>query len=151
MARSRRQKEVASVDAYRKEDVDLVVTLLEEKPNIDILWGGSNMATDISIKAVERLGRQDSVAVFWILDLSAYTAKKLLDSESPLQSVIDQAGALIGEQATKRASAILCRDPSDCGDIPNYEFIPVDYRLFTQDDREAISKLLDEAQRIEGP
>ena len=94
MARSRRQKEVASVDAYRKEDVDLVVTLLEENPDIDILWGGSNMATDISIKAVERLGRQDSVAVFGILDLSAYTAKKLLDSESPLQSVIDQAGAL---------------------------------------------------------
>ncbi|MGK7905695.1 MAG: pentapeptide repeat-containing protein, partial [Synechococcus sp.] len=121
--------EVASVDVDLRADLDLVVSMLEKNSTIDILWGGSNVATNLAVKAVETLGRQDRTAVFGILDLSEHTAGKLLDNSSPLQSVIDQAGVQIGFEATETAVAILR------GEQRGYQLFPVAHRLLTQSDR----------------
>ena len=137
--------EVASVDVDLKADLEEILLMLERNPNIDILWGGSNLATELAVRAAETLDSRDRPAVFGILDLSSYTAEKLLDPSSPLQSVIDQAGVQIGIEATRTAVAILR------GEQRGYQLFPVAHRLLIQSDREAVEQLLSEAQSIEGP
>ncbi len=134
-------KTVASVGVADRHEVDKVVEILEAYPEIQILWGGSNLATKVALEAVERLEIGDQVAVFGILDLSRDRAERLLDSTNPLQSIIDQSGVQTGQQATQRAIAVLRGKVA--GEV--YEEHTVEHRLLTQDDTEQVRKLLNEA------
>ncbi len=134
-------KIVASVGVTDVDETDKVMEILEGYPEIQILWGGSNLATNVAIEAVEKLNMGDQVAVFGILDLSQEQAKRLLDSTNPLQSIIDQSGVHTGEQATKTAIAVLRGEVA--GEV--YEEHTVEHRLLTQDDTEQVQKLLNEA------
>ena len=134
-------KTVASVGVSDLHETDKVMEILEAYPEIQILWGGSNLATKVAIEAVERLDMGDKVAVFGILDLSQEQAKRLLDATNPLQSIIDQSGVQTGQQATQRAIAVLRGEVA--GEV--YEENIVEHRLLTQDDTEQIRKLLNEA------
>ncbi len=134
-------KTVASVGVADLHDTDQVKEILTAYPEIQVVWGGSNVATTVAIEAVEQLGMVDQVAVFGILDLSQEQAERLLDSTNPLQSIIDQSGVQTGKQATERAIAVLR------GRVPGevYEEHLVEHRLLTQDDSEQVRKLLNEA------
>ena len=134
-------KTIASVGVTDRHDVDKVVEILEAYPEIQILWGGSNLATKVALEAVEKLDIGDQVAVFGILDLSQDRAERLLDSTNPLQSIIDQSGVQTGQQATQRAIAVLRGKVA--GEV--YEENTVEHRLLTQDDTEQVRKLLNEA------
>lgn len=134
-------KIVASVGVTDVDETDKVMEILEGYPEIQILWGGSNLATNVAIEAVEKLNMGDQVAVFGILDLSQEQAKRLLDSTNPLQSIIDQSGVQTGEKATKTAIAVLRGKVA--GEV--YEEHTVEHRLLTQDDTEQVQKLLNEA------
>ena len=131
---------LASVGVANFHDADKVIELLEAYPEIQILWGGSNLATKVAIEAVEQLNLGDQVAVFGILDLSQEQAKRLLDTTNPLQSIIDQSGVQTGKQATERAIAVLREN------IPGamYHQQTVEHRLLTQEDREQVHQLLNE-------
>lgn len=134
-------KTVASVGVTDLHESDQVQEILTAYPEIQVVWGGSNIATKVAIEAVEKLGMVDQVAVFGILDLSQKQAERLLDSTNPLQSIIDQSGVQTGKQATERAIAVLR------GKVPGevYEENLVEHRLLTQDDSEQVRKLLNEA------
>ncbi len=134
-------KTVASVGVTDLHETNQVQEILTAYPEIQVVWGGSNMATKVAIEAVEKLGMVDQVAVFGILDLSQEQAERLLDSTNPLQSIIDQSGVQTGKQATERAIAVLR------GKVPGevYEENLVEHRLLTQDDSEQVRKLLNEA------
>lgn len=135
--------EVSSVDAFDRNDIEDVKAMLLKNPQINILWGGSNLATEISVVAVEELGLQQKVKVFGILDLSKDKARMLLDPSSPLQSIIDQAGVRIGYKAVHAAVAVLRNQKTD------YVEYPIAHRLLTQTDKEAVKKLLTEANSIQ--
>jgi len=132
---------VASVGVDDFRDTEQVREILEAYPEIQVIWGGSNIATKVAIKAVEDLDLGEKVAVFGILDLSQDWAEDLLDSTNPLQSIIDQSGVQTGQKATQRAIAVLR------GEVPGevYEEHIVEHRLLTQDDAEQVRQLLNEA------
>ena len=136
---------VASTDAVFRAEVDKVVQMLKDNPEINILWGGSNSATEIALEAVQTLGLQKKVAVFGILDLSGQKAQMLLDPNSPLQSIIDQSGVKIGEEAVKTAITWL-RGQAELK--YKYEFYPIKHRLLTQEDKDAVRDLLREVSGI---
>ena len=134
---------VASTDAVFRAEVDKVVQMLKDNPEINILWGGSNSATEIALEAVQILGLQKKVAVFGILDLSRKKAQMLLDPNSPLQSIIDQSGVEIGQEAVQKAIALLRREAEI-----RYDFYPIKHRLLTQEDKDAVRDLLVEVNGI---
>ena len=136
---------VDSTDAIHQAEVDKVVQMLKDNPEINILWGGSNSATEIALEAVQTLGLQKQVAVFGILDLSGQKAQMLLDPNSPLQSIIDQSGVKIGEEAVKTAITWL-RGQAELK--YKYEFYPIKHRLLTQEDKDAVRDLLREVSGI---
>ena len=132
---------VASVGVDDLQDIDRVTEILAAYPEIQVIWGGSNLATKVALDAVERLNLGEQISVFGILDLSQDRAKRLLDATNPLQSIIDQSGVQTGQQATQRAIAVLR------GEVPGevYEEHTVEHRLLTQDDAEQVLQLLNEA------
>lgn len=136
-------KEVSSVDAITQADIAHIKEMLSENPQINILWGGSNLATELSVAAVEDLGLQAKVKVFGILDLSKDKARMLLDPNSPLQSIIDQAGVKIGYKAVHTAVEVLRHKKTQ------YTEYPIDHRLLTQTDKAAVKELLTEANSIQ--
>jgi ABC-type sugar transport system substrate-binding protein len=134
---------IATTDAVFRAEVDKVVTMLQENPEINVLWGGSNSATEIALEAVKTLKLEDKVAVFGILDLSQRKAKMLLDPTSPLQSMIDQSGVEIGQKAVEQAITLLRREAPI-----KYKVYPIQHRLLTQEDKDAVRDLLVEVNSI---
>lgn len=132
---------VASIGVDDLHDTQQVMEILTAYPEIQILWGGSNVATKVALEAVERLNLGDRVAVFGILDLSQEQSTRLLDPSNPLQSIIDQSGVQTGKKAAEIAIAVLR------GEIPGevYEEHTVEHRLLTQEDSEQVRQLLNEA------
>ncbi|MEL7408657.1 MAG: pentapeptide repeat-containing protein, partial [Cyanobacteria bacterium J06558_2] len=132
---------VASVGVEDLHDTNQVMEILAAYPEIQILWGGSNVATKVSLEAIATLNLGDQVAVFGILDLSQEQSTRLLDPTNPLQSIIDQSGVQTGKQAAERAIAVLR------GQVPGevYEEHTVEHRLLTQEDSEHVRQLLNEA------
>ena len=132
---------IASEGVAHHQDLDKVVEILEVNPEIQVLWGGSNLATKVALKAVEKLNLEEEISVVGILNLSQNWAERLLDSTNHLQSIIDQSGVETGKQAAERAIAVLR------GEVPGevYEEQTVEHRLLTQDDAEQVRQLLNEA------
>ena len=124
--------------ANNKDNLTIVKEMLGQDRNqgISILWGGSNIATETAIAAVEELGLDQEIFIFGILDLSKENAKRLQQDDDPLQLLIDQSGIEIGQQAVEMAQTVL-RDPSS-GEA--YEEIEMPYRLLTPQDKENSSK-----------
>ena len=89
-------------------DIKEVEKLLKDKDNekVEILWGGSNLATEVAIKAVKK-SKRDKVKVFGILDLSMDEAEKLLDPNNPLESITYQYRYQVGYEAVKRTIDVL--------------------------------------------
>ena len=126
--------------ANNEDNFTIVKEMLAQERNqgISILWGGSNIATETAIAAVEELGLDQEIFIFGILDLSKENAKRLQQADDPLQLIIDQSGIEIGKQAVEMAQKVL-RDPS-AGEA--YEEIEMPYRLLTPQDQEAVEGLL---------
>ncbi|NES25763.1 MAG: sugar ABC transporter substrate-binding protein [Symploca sp. SIO3E6] len=112
--------------------------MLEDNDKIQIVWGGSNLATELAIQAVKELNLQEKVAIFGILDLSRDTAEMLIDDESPLQLIIDQAGVEIGYQAVKTAVDVLRGERSG----EEYCKKEIQHNPLTQDDEKKVYNLL---------
>ena len=134
-----------SVSVSDRADLERVKQMLRNNPEVQILWGGSNLATEVAIEAVRQLDLENKVAIFGILDLSREKAEMLLDPDSPLQLIIDQRGIQIGYQAVKIAVAVLRKErPGEAYE----EFVPEHY-LLTQDDLDAVRDLLGEYGSID--
>lgn len=90
------------------DEIEKVKKLLGDKdnPQVQILWGGSNLATEVAIHAVEKL-KTDKVKIFGILDLSIDKVDMLVDKESPVQLIIDQSRLQVGYEAVKRTIDVL--------------------------------------------
>ena len=126
-----------SVGVAFPEDITKVKELLKElltdkdkdkdKDKVQILWGGSNLATEVSIQAVTELKLQNKVKVFGILDFSMEKANKLFDDNSPLQLIIDQSRTQVGYEAVKRTIDVL---RGKCSGV-DYEPITIKHRLLT--------------------
>lgn len=136
-------EEVAATDAIEPSEVGKVEQMLRDHPEIEVLWGGSNSATKIALKAVENLGWSDRVTVFGIFNLSKDNAERLLDPKNPLQSIIDQQGVGIGREAVTTAKEILRAERS------GYKKVQVEHRLLAQEEPEAVRESLDEANSIQ--
>ncbi len=79
------------------------------------------------------------------LAFSICRADRLLDPTSPLQLIIDQSGVEIGYDAVTTAVDVLRgRRPGEA-----YEVFPIEHRVLTQDDTDAVKELLGEASSID--
>ncbi len=128
------------VASRSESEIRKVKQLLQDNPQVEILWGGSNLATEVAIEAVTQLGLENKVKVFGILDLSMDKADMLFDSKSPLQLIIDQYGLRVGYEAVKTTIDVLRRERSGA----DYDIIPIKHRLLTQDDSNNVEALLTE-------
>ncbi|MDJ0677795.1 MAG: pentapeptide repeat-containing protein [Calothrix sp. MO_167.B42] len=122
------------VASRSESEIRKVKQLLLDNPQVEILWGGSNLATEVAIEAVTQLGVENKVKVFGILDLSMDKADMLFDSNSPLQLIIDQYGLRVGYKAVKTTIDVLRRERSGA----DYDIIPIKHRLLTQDDSDKV-------------
>ncbi len=131
---------VDSVSVTSTSDIIKVKKLLKDNPNVQILWGGSNLATETALTAVTESGLNNKVKVFGVLDLSKEKAEMLLDSNSPLELIIDQSGLQIGSDAVKTTISVLRKKRSGA----DYRVYPVEHRLLTQDDPDTVRDFLKE-------
>ncbi|HBB33943.1 MAG TPA: LacI family transcriptional regulator [Cyanobacteria bacterium UBA8803] len=134
-----RWHEVDSTAAAFRSDLPQVKEMLQTNPSINILWGGSNATTEISVQAVQELGLGGKVFVFGILDLTPDQAQMLLEPKAVLQSIIDQSGQKIGYEATKTSLAVLN------GQLSDYQFHLVPHRAIAPSDPETIRQVLGES------
>ena len=130
---------VDSVSIAFDSDITKVKKLLKDNPDLQILWGGSNTATEVGLEAVRESGLIRRVKVFGILDLSIDKAKMLLNPNSPLELIIDQSGIDIGYKAVKQIISVLRKE----GSGEDYKSYPVEHRLLTQDDPDPVNDLLE--------
>ncbi|NEQ38586.1 MAG: substrate-binding domain-containing protein [Okeania sp. SIO3I5] len=138
-------KIVDSVSVASHRDILKIEKLLENNPNIQILWGGSNLATEVALKAVTESGFNNKVKVFGILDLSEDKAKMLLNANSPLQLIIDQSSLQIGYDAVKTTISVLRKETSGADyKVHDYKVHFVNYRLLTKDDLDPVHDLFKE-------
>jgi ABC-type sugar transport system substrate-binding protein len=135
-----RWNEVTSTDAALRSNLPEVKEMLTNNPQINILWGGSNSSTAIAVQAVEEFGLEGKVFVFGMSNLTRDNANKLLNPNNPLELIIDQSGRQVGYQTLKNAISVLD------GNVTPYQFYLVKHRMFTQDDKETVRKLLNEIE-----
>ncbi len=131
---------VGSVSVTSSNDIIKVKKLLKNNPNVQILWGGSNLATETALKAVKKSGLNNKVKVFGVLDLSREKAEMLLDPDSPLELIIDQSGLEIGDNAVKKIISVLRGESSGA----DYKVYPVKHSLLTQDNPDPVRDVLKE-------
>ncbi len=116
-----------SVGVASDDDITKVTNMLEGNPKVKIIWGGSNLATEVAIEAVKKLKKENKVDVLGILDFSKKKADMLLDSNNPLQFIIHQYRTEVGYDAVKRTIDVLRGECSG----KNYEPITIKHRLLT--------------------
>ena len=139
-----RWNEVASTNAALRSDLPEVKEMLKNTPTINILWGGSNAATDVALQAVDELNLEGKVFVFGMSNLTEDKAELLLNPNRPLELIIDQSGRKVGYDAANTAIAILN------GDVTGYKFHLVQHRLFKQDDNESVRQSLNAIENSSG-
>ena len=132
---------VDSVSIAFGSDIIKVKKLLEDNPDVQILWGGSNIATEVTVAAVAESALKNKVKVFGILDLSRNKATKLLNPNSPLQLIIEQSSIQIGYEAVKTTISVLRKEI----DGADYQVYPVKHRLLTQNDPDIVSDILNDS------
>ncbi|MDT9340309.1 pentapeptide repeat-containing protein [Trichodesmium erythraeum 21-75] len=132
---------VDSVSIAFGSDIIKVKKLLEDNPDVQILWGGSNIATEVTVAAVAESALKNKVKVFGILDLSRNKATKLLNPNSPLQLIIEQSSIQIGYEAVKTTISVLRKEI----DGADYQVYPIKHRLLTQNDPDIVSDILNDS------
>jgi uncharacterized protein YjbI with pentapeptide repeats/ABC-type sugar transport system substrate-binding protein len=139
-----RWNQTASTNAKTPEELGKVKEMLQKNPEINILWGGSEMTTELALKAVDELGLKKKVDVFGIVPLTRRLANKLLDPNESLQSIMDEAPSYAAHEATEHGIAVIERKvPSE------YKHIVFKHRLLTQTDHKAVAKLSGDAYDLE--
>lgn len=118
-------QEVASTDAIDKEDIGKIKQMLQNYPQINVIWSGSDITTDIAIQAIQQLGLGNKIKVFGIMDLTPEKAKMLADPTNPLQSIIDQSPTEAGKKATERILQVIKREDLE------YQYHLVPHRLIS--------------------
>jgi uncharacterized protein YjbI with pentapeptide repeats/ABC-type sugar transport system substrate-binding protein len=113
-------QEVASTDAMDREDIGKIKQMLQSYPQINVIWSGSDMTTDIAIQAIQELGLGNKIKVFGMMDLTPEKAKMLADPTNPLQSIIDQSPTEAGKKATERILQVINRENLEY----QYQLIP---------------------------
>ena len=136
--------QMGTTDAKTLEDVDKVKEMLKRYPNINVLWGGSEMTTEISFKAVKELGLEKKVSVFGIIPLTRSSAKMLLDPNQPLQSIMDEAPSDEAYQAIAHAINVIERKISS-----EYKYIEFPHQLLTVNDQKKVKELMGETFDLE--
>jgi len=136
--------QTGTTDAKTPEDVDKVKEMLKNHPNINVLWGGSEMTTEIALKAVKELGLEKKVSVFGIVPLTRRLANMLLDPNQPLQSIVDEAPSYAANEAVEQAIGVIERKVSR-----EYKYIVFQHRLLTVSDRKKINELIGDALDLE--
>ncbi len=125
---------VDSLSVTSNRDTVKVKELLKNNPSIQMLWGGSNLATEVGLAAVIESGLNNKVKVFGVSDLSRYKAEMLLDPNSPIHSIIDQSGLQVGYDATKKIISVLRKESSGA----DYQVYQIEHGLLTQDDPDPV-------------
>ncbi|MDP5017507.1 substrate-binding domain-containing protein [Anabaena sp. UHCC 0187] len=136
--------ETGTTDARTPEDVDKVKAMLKRHPNINVLWGGSEMTTEIALQAVRELGLKKKVTVYGIVPLTRKLANMLLDPNQPLQSIVDEAPSYAAEEAGKHAISVIEGKISK-----EYKHIVFQHRLLTVTDRKKVNDLMGNALDLE--
>lgn len=136
--------QMGTTNAKTFEEVDKVKKMLKHYPNINVLWGGSERTTEISLKAVKDLGLEKQVNVFGIIPLTRRSAKMLLDPNQPLQSIMDEAPSNQAYQAIAHAIKVIERKiPSE------YKYIEFPHQLLTVNDQKKVKELIGETLDLE--
>jgi uncharacterized protein YjbI with pentapeptide repeats/ABC-type sugar transport system substrate-binding protein len=136
--------ETGTTDARTPEDVDKVKAMLKRHPNINVLWGGSEMTTEIALQAVRELGLRKKVTVYGIVPLTRKLANMLLDPNQPLQSIVDEAPSYAANEAAKHAINVIEGKISR-----EYKHIVFQHRLLTVSDRKKVNALIGDALDLE--
>ena len=137
--------EAVSVDAHSESDVTQIIQMLREHPEINVLWGGTNIATENAVKAVQSLRLSNKVMVYGIEDLTHGKATMLLDSKNPLQSIVDEQPQETGRRAAETAIDILKGVPID------YQRNVISHRVLSQQDRQVTQEMLDHLVESHSP
>jgi len=135
-------EEVASSSVRTPAERGVLVKLIQDHPQIEAIWSGSNGGTELAVSVLQELGRSD-VMVFGILDLTPTKAQMLLDPQNPLQSIVDQNPIEVGVLATERALTVLRSQDLD------YHYTVVPYRVLSQEDGEAVQEALRQMEALE--
>jgi len=122
-------KIVSLTDAGFAVDKEKVVTMLQNHPEINVLWGGSDTTTDLAINVVKELGLSDKVLIYGILYLTPDYNKMLLNPQHPLQLLMDENPQKAAEEGTKKGISILNGDVRGYG----YDYHLFPHRLVTKD------------------
>ena len=138
-------KEIASTDATMRSEVEKVKTMLQQNPDIQVLWGGANATTEIAVKAVKDLNLQDKIAVFGVLDTSQDKIEMLIDPKNPLQAMTDQKGRESGQRAMETILSVLNEK------VPPYQIHTIESRTLLKREAGAAQSILDaEKPKVEG-
>lgn len=128
--------EVSNIEAYIADEATAVgETLLQNDPQITILWAENEGGTVGAVSAVRNQGLAGQVFVFGI-DISPQLAQMLLDDDNILQAVGAQSPYLIGQLAVKAAIDAV-NENGEAG----HHFVTGSF--YSRDDLEAVASYLD--------
>ncbi|HLO48661.1 MAG TPA: pentapeptide repeat-containing protein [Kamptonema sp.] len=136
--------QVASTNAQSLKEIDKVKEMLESHPNINALWGGSEVTTTLALQAVKELGLEKKVQVFGTVPLTRQLANMLLDPNQALQSIIDESPTDAGYKTTKHGIDVIEGKTSR-----EYQRLVYPHRLLTQRDSVQVNKLVSSTLDIE--
>ncbi len=127
--------EDANMEGYLADaSVAVGETILQENPQITILWSENEGGTVGAVSAVHNQKLAGQVFVFGI-DISPQLAQMLLDEDDVLQAVGAQSPRLMGKLAV--AAAV---DVVHGGEAPGYNTVPAAF--FSRDDLDAVAAYL---------
>ncbi|MEZ4645249.1 MAG: substrate-binding domain-containing protein [Chloroflexota bacterium] len=130
-------QETANLEGYLPDAATIVgETILQNNPQITILWAENEGGTIGAVSAVRRLELDGQVYVFGI-DISPQLAQMLLDDDNILQAVGAQSPRLMGNLAVQAALDTLSGEkPTSYNIVPN--------TFYSRDNPEAIEAYLQE-------
>ncbi len=137
-------KEIGTTDAKTPQEVDKVKEMLKKHPDINVLWGASEMTTEIALKAVKDLGLEKKVSVFGVVPLTRRLANMLLDPNQPLLSIVDEAPSYAAHELVKQAIDVIEGKVSR-----EYKYVVFQHRLLGQYDRKRVNELIGDAFDLE--
>lgn len=137
-------KEIGTTDAKTPEEVDKVKEMLKKHPDINVLWGASEMTTEIALKAVKELDLEKKVSVFGVVPLTRRLANMLLDKNQPLLSIVDEAPSYAAYELVKQAIDVIEGKVSR-----EYKYVVFQHNLLGQYDQKRVNELIGDAFDLE--
>jgi uncharacterized protein YjbI with pentapeptide repeats/ABC-type sugar transport system substrate-binding protein len=133
-----------TTDARTPKDVDKVKAMLKRHPKINVLWGGSEMTTEIALQAVKELGLEKKINVYGIVPLTLKFANMLLDPNQPLQSIVDESPSYEAHEAAAHAISVIERKIS-----MEYKYVVFQHQLLSVNDQKKVNDLIGDALNLE--